>query len=127
MPGYILIADDYADNRELLRLVLQGAGYAVREAQDGGECVEIARSDPPDVALIDISMPVRDGWSVIKELREDERTRGIPCVAITAFTADSDRRRALDAGFADYLGKPYRAGDLLNMIERLLRKNQSDS
>lgn len=119
MPGYILIADDYEDNRELLRLILEDAGYAVREARDGGECVRMARHEQPLAALIDISMPVLDGWKVIKELRADERTSSIPCVAVTAFTADSDRQRIIAAGFTGYLGKPYRAKDLLAVIERV--------
>lgn len=127
MPGYILIADDYDDNRELLRLMLESAGYSVREARDGGECVRIARADPPDVALIDISMPVLDGWHVIEELRAEERTRSIPCVAVTAFSANADRQRALSAGFADYLGKPYRTKDLLSIVERLIRSGESET
>jgi two-component system cell cycle response regulator DivK len=125
MPGYILIADDYEDNRELLRLILEDAGYTVREAADGGECVSLAQTEPPLAALIDISMPVLDGWKVIEELRADERTRGIPCVAVTAFTADADRQRTLAAGFTDFLGKPYRAKDLLAIIERVTHEKQS--
>jgi len=125
MPGYILIADDYDDNREVLRLMLEAAGYTVREARDGGECVSLAQTEQPLVALIDISMPVLDGWGVIKELRADERTNNIPCVAVTAFTADSDRQRILAAGFTDYLGKPYRTKDLLDIIERLTHEKQS--
>ncbi len=126
MPGYILIADDYDDNRELLRLMLETAGYTVREARDGGECVSLAQAEPPLVALIDISMPVLDGWSVIKELRADERTSSIPCIAVTAFTADSDRQRIIAAGFAGFLGKPYRAKDLLDLIERLTHEKRSE-
>ncbi|MFN2455662.1 MAG: response regulator [Pyrinomonadaceae bacterium] len=121
--GTILIADDYADNRELLRLMLESVGYVVREARDGAECVAMARANPPDVALIDISMPVMDGWSVLEQLREDERTRAIPCIAFTAFTALEDRRRAMEAGFAGYLGKPYVSADLFGMIERLLARD----
>ncbi len=126
MHGYILIADDYDDNRELLRLMLEATGYTVREARDGRECVRLAQADPPLAALIDISMPVMDGWSVIKELRADERTSNIPCVAVTAFTADSDRQRITAAGFADFLGKPYRTKDLLDVIERLTHKKRSE-
>lgn len=126
MPGYILIADDYDDNRELLRLMLETAGHTVREARDGGECVRLAQAELPLVALIDISMPVLDGWRVIKELRADERTSNIPCVAVTAFTADADRRRILAAGFAGYLGKPYRNKDLLAVIERVTHEKQSE-
>ena len=83
----ILIADDYDDNRELLRLMLEGAGYSVRETRDGRECVAAARAELPDIALIDLSMPVLDGWATLNELRADERTRTLSCIAVTAFAS----------------------------------------
>ena len=120
MSPTILIADDYDDNRELLRLMLAADGYRVREARDGLECVEAARAEAPDLALIDLSMPQLDGWGALRELRADPQTRSIPCVAVTAFAAEQDRRRALAAGFDDYISKPYRARDLLDLVGRLL-------
>ncbi len=120
MPNSILIADDYDDNRELLRLMLETDGYVIREARDGRECVTVARADPPDVALIDLSMPVLDGWDTLRELRADERTRTVRCVAVTAFAADQDRQRVLDAGFDAYLAKPFRSRDLLDLVQRLV-------
>jgi len=120
MPASILIADDYDDNRELLRLILESSGYTLMEARNGRECVDVARDTQPDIALIDLSMPVLDGWSALREMRADERTRAIPCVAVTAFAAEEDRERALDAGFDDYLAKPYRAKDILEIIANLL-------
>lgn len=119
-PVRILIADDYDDNRELLRLMLEGAGYSVRETRDGRECVAAARAELPDIALIDLSMPVLDGWATLHELRADERTRTLSCIAVTAFAAEQDRQRVLDAGFDAYLAKPYRSRDLLDLIERML-------
>jgi two-component system cell cycle response regulator DivK len=119
MSKYILIADDYEDNRELLRLILEIEGYATREARDGLECVTIAQADPPFLALIDLSMPHLDGWEALRLLREDIRTRSIPCVAITAFAGESDRRRALSAGFDAYIAKPYQSKDLVDTINRL--------
>ena len=118
----ILIADDYDDNRELLRLMLEGAGYSVRETRDGRECVAAARAELPDIVLIDLSMPVLDGWGTLIELRADERTRAIHCIAVTAFAAEQDRARALDAGFDAYLAKPYRSKDLLDLVERILNQ-----
>ncbi len=126
MPPSILIADDYEDNRELLRLILETSGYDLREARNGRECVEAALATMPDIALIDLSMPVLDGWDALREMRADERTRMIPCVAVTAFAADEDRRRALDAGFDAYLSKPYRAKDILDIIAGLLAKTGGD-
>lgn len=120
MPASILIADDYDDNRELLRLILETSGYTLVEARNGRECVDIALDVRPDIALIDLSMPVLDGWGALREIRADERTHSIPCVAVTAFAAEEDRERALEAGFNDYLAKPYRAKDILDIITHLL-------
>lgn len=119
-PRSILIADDYDDNRELLRLMLEAEGYAVREVRDGRECVEAARAEPPDLVLIDLSMPVMDGWNALRELRADERTRALRCVAVTAFAAQSDQQRALAAGFDAYVSKPFRGRDLVETVARLL-------
>ncbi|HEX7175692.1 MAG TPA: response regulator [Pyrinomonadaceae bacterium] len=124
MSPTILIADDYDDNRELLRLMLAVEGYRVREARDGRECVESARAETPDLALIDLSMPRLDGWGALEEMRADPRTRSIPCVAVTAFAAEQDRRRALAAGFDDYISKPFRARDLLELVARLLERGR---
>ncbi|HEV2762495.1 MAG TPA: response regulator [Pyrinomonadaceae bacterium] len=124
MPADILIADDYDDNRELLRLMLSSDGYTIREARDGREAVASARDETPRLILIDLSMPHLDGWGALKELRADPRTRDVPCVAVTAFASDEDRRRALDAGFDAYLAKPFRARDLTQLVERLLARQQ---
>ncbi len=121
----ILIADDYDDNRELLRLMLEGAGYSVRETRDGRECVAAARAELPDLVLIDLSMPVLDGWATLNELRADERTRAIHCIAVTAFAAEQDRQGALDAGFDGYLAKPYRSKDLLDLVEHILNRTKA--
>ena len=120
MPTSILIADDYDDNRELLRLMLETDGYVIREARNGRECVAVARADPPVVALIDLSMPVLDGWDTLRELRADARTHAVRCVAVTAFATDQDRQRVLDAGFDAYLAKPFRSRDLLDLVQRLV-------
>jgi CheY-like chemotaxis protein len=124
MPASILIADDYEDNRELLRLILEMSGHRVREARDGRECITLAQLELPDLFLIDLSMPVLDGWDVLKELRANERTRTIPCIAITAF-ADSFRERAFQSGFDAYLTKPFRSRELTSTVERLLAECQS--
>jgi CheY-like chemotaxis protein len=120
MPARILIADDFDDNRELLRLMLESAGHRVRETRDGREFVEAAHAERFDLALVDLSMPVLDGWGALSELRADERTRSLPCVAVTAFAAEQDRQRALEAGFDAYVSKPYRSRDLLEVIESIL-------
>ena len=120
MPANILIIDDYEDNRELLRVMLEQTGYAVSEARGGREGIEMARAaPPPDVALIDLSMPGLDGWDVLDELRADERTQSILCAAVSAY-ADGARVCALAHGFDAYLTKPFRRSELLETVERLL-------
>jgi CheY-like chemotaxis protein len=121
MPANILIADDYEDNRELLRLILASADYEVREACDGRECLEMAKAEPPDLIMVDLSMPVLDGWSVFQALKADERTSAIPCVAVTAY-AEPDRERALKAGFSGFLSKPFRSEDLLDIVNQVLTR-----
>src|SRR5580765_829059 len=119
MTATILIADDYEDNLELLRLMLEAGSFCVREARDGRECVTMALAEPPDLIMIDLSMPLLDGWGVLKELQNDPRTKGIPCVAVTAY-GDSDRERALQAGFDAYIAKPFRSAELLQVVASLI-------
>jgi two-component system cell cycle response regulator DivK len=119
MPATILIADDHDDNRELLQFLLVGAGYNVREARDGSECVAIARDEQPDLIVIDLSMPVLDGWGVFKELRADQSTRTIPCMAVTAH-ADLTQSQAMETGFSAYVSKPFSIEALLKTVEEVL-------
>ena len=127
MSASILIADDYEDNRELLRLILGGEGYSVREARNGRECVLMAHSDVPDLCLIDLSMPILDGWGVLRELRADERTRHVPCAAVTAF-ADADLTRPEGAEkFDAYITKPFKSKELLEVVADLIREKTARS
>jgi two-component system cell cycle response regulator DivK len=119
MPVNILIADDYEDNLELLRLLLVAADYEVIEARNGAECLKLARQLRPDLIMVDLSMPVLDGWEMFRALRADERTASILCIAVTAH-GDADRDRALQAGFDAYLSKPFRGSELLETVARLL-------
>src|ERR1043166_3558485 len=119
MPETILIADDHDDNRELLRLLLSGAGYQVREARDGNECLTCAQEEPPDLIVVDLSMPVLDGWGLLRELKADGRTQTIPCIVVTAH-ADLARNDALQTGFAAFVSKPYSAEAILDTIASIL-------
>ena len=117
----ILIAEDYDDNRELLRILLSNAGYDVCEARNGAECLTLARRQPPDLVMVDLSMPELDGWDAFRELKADPATAAIPCVAVTA-QAESDKVRVLKAGFDAFVSKPFRTEELLSTVERLIRK-----
>ncbi|HEU4508513.1 MAG TPA: response regulator [Pyrinomonadaceae bacterium] len=121
MAPTILIAEDYDDNRELLRLLLANANYEVREARNGRECLDLAWENPPDLIMVDLSMPGLDGWEVFKALKENALTSHIPCVAVTAHT-DRDRTRALQSGFSAFVGKPFKTEELLLTVARLVSK-----
>ena len=120
MHDSILIAEDFDDNRELLRMILEAGGYSIREARNGREALEAVRAQTPALAIIDLSMPTLDGWSLLRELRSEERTRSLPCVALTAFAGEADKQRALEAGFDAYISKPYRAKELLELVRDML-------
>lgn len=115
----ILVIDDYADNRELLRIMLEANGYEVREAENGLEGLRAAREELPDLVLVDLSMPELDGWGVLRELRSDARTRDIPCASVSA-APDSDLLPASGQGFDATLTKPFRRQELIATVERLL-------
>jgi len=119
MPTTILIADDYDDNRELLRLLLQAASYVVHEARNGQECVTSARETLPDLIMVDLSMPELDGWEVFRTLKADSATAHIPCVAVTAHT-DTDCERALQIGFSAYIPKPFKTEEMLATVARVV-------
>src|SRR5262245_61547650 len=121
MPITILIADDYDDNRELLKLLLQSASYDVREARDGFECVECAREILPDLIMVDLSMPELDGWEVFRTLKADPRTAQIPFVAVTAHT-QRDCQRALREGFNAFVPKPFKTEEMLETVARVVKK-----
>jgi CheY-like chemotaxis protein len=120
----ILIADDNDDNRELLQLMLSGAGYTVREARDGNQCLAMAREDAPALIVVDLSMPVMDGWTLLEKLKADDRTRAVPCMIVSAH-ADLDRNAAIETGFVAYVSKPFKGDELLKTIATVLANRQA--
>src|SRR6476619_8139523 len=116
----VLVIDDEAPIRLLCRVNLEAEGIAVLEAADGTTGRELARSDQPDVVLLDVMMPGLDGWRVAEELLEDDRTRGIPIIFLTARAEFRDRARGLDLGGVDYVTKPFNPLDLAPLVRSLL-------
>jgi CheY-like chemotaxis protein len=116
----ILIVEDKPSSRELLRTVLEKQGYQVTEAADGEQALEKARNEAPDLILLDLHIPARNGYEVLKELRQDPRFAMVPVVAVTASAMQGDREKALAAGFNAYLTKPLPLNNLRNEIQRLL-------
>jgi len=122
-PARILIVEDNMDNYELVRLVLERAGYDVFLAVNGLDGVAAARAQKPDLILMDLGMPEMDGLEATRKLKADETTRSIPLYALTTHTLPHDRRRALDAGVDGYFAKPLNMKDFLNRVEQILLVN----
>jgi CheY-like chemotaxis protein len=116
----ILIVEDKASSRELLRTVLENQGFVVTEAADGEGALQKARAELPDLILLDLHMPVRGGYEVLKELRQEPRFASVPIVAVTASAMQGDREKAIAAGFNAYLTKPVPLNSLRTEIQRLL-------
>ena len=118
----ILLVEDNEMNRDMLSRRLEKRGYTMTIAADGGTGVELAKSDLPDLILMDMSLPVLDGWEATKRVKADPVTAAIPIIALTAHAMDSDRIKALEAGCDDFDTKPVELARLLAKIEELLKK-----
>ena len=116
----ILLVEDNEMNRDMLSRRLQRRGFDVVIAVDGQEGVELARSAAPELILLDMSLPVIDGWEVAKVLKSDASTAAIPIIALTAHAMADDRDKALDAGCDDYDTKPVELPRLLGKMDGLL-------
>ena len=116
----LLLVEDNEVNREMLQRRLQRAGYSLDCAADGREALDKMRELLPALVLLDINLPVKDGWTVAKEASSDATIQDIPIIALTAHAMASDREQALAAGCQDYATKPIDFPELLIKIERLL-------
>ena len=121
----ILVVEDEADIRELLAFNLRREGYAVLEAGDGREGLELARERQPDLVLLDVMMPVMDGFAVCRELERDTRTVRIPVIMLTARGEEVDRIVGLELGADDYVVKPFSVRELILRIRAILRRQEA--
>jgi CheY-like chemotaxis protein len=112
----ILVVEDNKDNMTLIVDVLSSLDYDVLQAADGQQGVEMAQAEKPDLILMDLSLPRMDGWTATRLLKDDEATKAIPVIALTAHAMIGDRERALEAGCDDYLSKPL---DLMELARKL--------
>jgi CheY-like chemotaxis protein len=112
----ILIADDNPVSRELLRELLEAPGREILEAAHGCQALEITAAEKPDLLLLDIHMPLMDGFGVVRQVRENPELANIRVVAVTAYAMQGDRQRALAAGFDDYITKPIDGAALRTQI-----------
>jgi CheY-like chemotaxis protein len=116
----ILIVEDNEMNRDMLSRRLERKGYEVLLAVDGETGLEVARANTPDLLLMDMSLPVVDGWEATRRLKADDRLKHIPVIALTAHAMANDRDKALEAGCDDYDTKPIELPRLLAKIVALL-------
>ena len=121
----ILLVEDNEMNRDMLSRRLERKGYSVSIALDGAEGLEKARTEAPDLILMDMSLPVMDGWEATRQLKAGEATRNIPVIALTAHAMASDEQKAHEAGCDDFDTKPVELPRLLGKIEALLKKPAS--
>ena len=112
-------------NRDMLMRRLARKGHAVLIATDGADCIAKARASPPDIVLMDMALPVIDGWEATRRLRADPATCRLPIIALTAHAMAGDRERALAAGCDDYDTKPVDLPRLLGKIAALLGRGQA--
>ncbi len=118
----ILLVEDNEMNRDMLSRRLEKRGYTLALAVDGGQGVALAKSELPDLILMDMSLPVLDGWDATRQIKADPATKVIPVIALTARAMESDRQKALEAGCDDFDTKPVELARLLTKIEDLLKK-----
>jgi CheY-like chemotaxis protein len=116
----VLLAEDNEMNRDMLSRRLIRRGYTVLLAEDGQKAVEMAAAEAPDLILMDMSLPIMDGWEATRRIKAEPETSGIPVIALTAHAMQGDREKALEAGCDDYDTKPVELPRLLAKMETLL-------
>ena len=116
----VLLVEDNEMNRDMLSRRLIRRGFQVVFAMDGQQGIDLARSERPDIILMDMSLPVIDGWAATRRLKADDATRSVPVIGLTAHAMSGDREKAIEAGCDDYDTKPVELDRLIGKIERLL-------
>jgi two-component system, cell cycle response regulator DivK len=116
----VLLVEDNLHNRRIFAGVLTHYGYEVREAVNGAEAVELAKASPPDIILMDLSLPVMDGWEATRQLKEIPELRQVPIIALTAHAMAGDDERALASGCDGYLTKPISPKRVVAEVQRVL-------
>jgi len=123
MPKVLLVEDNEM-NRDMLSRRLIRRGFEVVFAADGQQGVDLARSEKPDIILMDMSLPVMDGWEATRRIKADGTMRRIPVIGLTAHAMSGDREKAIEAGCDDYDSKPVEIDRLLGKINRLLNGDE---
>ena len=120
MSKKILVVEDTEDNRQILRDLLGMAGYDLIEANDGAEGVAMAAQHRPDLILMDIQMPVMDGYEATRRIKADPDLKAIPVIAVTSYALSGDEDKARAAGCDDYIAKPYSPRQMLAKVRGIV-------
>jgi two-component system cell cycle response regulator DivK len=120
MSGCILVVEDQMDNRQILRDLLGNAGYTLVEAENGEEALAAVAKQRPDLILMDIQLPVMDGYEATRRIKSDPATKSIPIIVITSYALSGDEGKARAAGCDAYVTKPYRPRQLLAKVREFL-------
>jgi two-component system cell cycle response regulator DivK len=120
MSGCILVVEDQMDNRQILRDLLGNAGYTLVEAENGEEAVAAVAKQRPDLILMDIQLPVMDGYEATRRIKSDPATKSIPIIVITSYALSGDEGKARAAGCDAYVTKPYSPRQLLAKVREFL-------
>ena len=120
LSARILVIEDDRFNVKLLTEACRSMGCEVRSAMDGLTGLEAFKADPPDLVLLDVMLPGMDGYGVLQAIRADPDHSGVPVIMVTALQSADDRARALELGADDYVGKPFRLGDLRGRVRSVI-------
>lgn len=120
MSRLILVVEDQADNRQIIRDLLSTLDYELAEAENGVEALAAVAKQKPDLILMDIQMPIMDGYEATRRIKADPATKDIPIIAVTSYALVGDEQKARDSGCDDYVAKPYSPRQLLTKIRQYL-------
>ena len=126
MKKKILIVEDILDLRTILRTVVESLGHSSLLASNGREAVDMAAAELPDLIMMDIIMPVMNGYQATRMIRQNPKTRSIPVIAVTVLTSLEEREECFRSGCNDYIAKPFTIKDLASRIEKLLKKSSGN-
>jgi len=121
MSKRILVVEDQEDNRRILRDLLTSVGYQIIESQDGESGITAAETQRPDLILMDIQMPIMDGYEATRRIKANPKLRAIPIIVVTSYALSGDEDKARAAGCDDYIAKPYSPRQMLEKIKEHLR------
>lgn len=124
MTRKIILAEDEPQIARLIEFKLKKEGYEVTWKENGEEALKAIRADKPDLILLDVMMPVMDGYEVLRRLKEDENLKSIPVVMLTARAQEKDVVKGIDMGAEDYITKPFHPAELLARVKRILGKSR---